>query len=203
MRSSADVSSKFTLGYQNSSTLRPTPTRRQPPRQMGRRKSRRISNVGHHFNGDKWVFAVTIGIVTHNPMDTVSPRDIAAGLFSCAGAASINVRIRPQVLQNLLPLLFVDQQINPLPVVPALQSSLRPVEKRQELLPVHRAARPTDFLKLLLLGRSEPFQQLIFQRKEELLTAGVALAGATTREFAVHAPRLLAFRAHDPPATGL
>src|SRR5947209_5237446 len=82
--------------------------------------------------------------------------------------ALIHIRVGAQVLENLLPLLLVEHQIDALAAVAPLNAALGAQEQAGEGLPVAVAAAPSHFGQGELLPRAEAFQQFIIQREEKL-----------------------------------
>src|SRR5579883_3192103 len=79
--------------------------------------------------------------------------------MGCASAgrtpASVHVGVGAQVLEDLLPLLLVDQQVHALAVVPPLRPPLGLEEDRRVPLPVAVAAAAADLLQAVLLRLAE------------------------------------------------
>src|SRR5262249_15684768 len=59
------------------------------------------------------------------------------------------------------------------------------------------------FLEGILAARTQAFEQLVVQGKEELAAAGVTLAGSAADELAIDPPRFVPFRAQNVQAAGL
>src|SRR5438128_1399307 len=101
--------------------------------------------------------------------------------------ASIHVWISAKILQDLLALLLINHEIHALAAVATLDAALGFEEEGLEDLPAGCVAAPADVDQRLLLVRAETFQQLVIQSKEELATAGVALASGAAGELTVDA----------------
>src|SRR5688572_7616236 len=71
------------------------------------------------------------------PPGGAAPPPLALAVATPWRTASVHVRVGAQVLEDLLALLFIQHQIDALPVVAALDAALGPHEQRLILLPVH------------------------------------------------------------------
>src|SRR5216683_1758224 len=88
---------------------------------------------------------------------------------ACRNWRSIDVWIRAKILQDFLPLLFVNEQIHALFVMTSFQPALSAQELGVVLLPIFVRFRLASAAELLLADRAESFEQFILQRQEELV----------------------------------
>jgi hypothetical protein len=105
--------------------------------------------------------------------------------------ALIDIRVRPQILENLLPPLLVNHQIDAIAAMPALQPSLGLDEGLVEALPVAPAASLADLAQMVLPILTQTLQQRVLQRQEELTAPGVALPTGTADELTVDSQGLV------------
>ena len=110
---------------------------------------------------------------------------------------SIDVGVGTEIFKDLLTLFFVNQQIDALTIVTSFQPSLGLEEQAVVRLPVDLAAFLAFQAEIFLAFGTQALQQFVFQRKEKLRTARIALASRTTGELAIDTARFVAFGAQD------
>ena len=106
-------------------------------------------------------------------------------------AASIHIRVGDEVFQNLLALLFVVHEVEPLAVMAFFDVILGVQEIALIAVPVAIAAGLAGLLQRNLPALTEPFENFVLEGQEELATAGIALAGGPTDHLAIDASGLM------------
>src|SRR5438093_301253 len=84
-----------------------------------------------------------------------------------AATASIDIRVGPDVLEHVLPLLVVVLQVEALAVVPPLDAALGDLEQRGVGVPVLVPAAAAELHQLVAPRVPQPFEELVLQRHHE------------------------------------
>ena len=110
---------------------------------------------------------------------------------------SIDVGISTQILQDLLPLLFVSKKVHALLLVPAFNATLRFREQSYIAVRIAVAASPADGTQTLLLGGTEPLKKFVLERQHELGATCITLASGTTGQLPIDSKSIVALGAYD------
>src|SRR5690242_18872838 len=98
---------------------------------------------------------------------------------------SVHIGVRAEVAEHLLADALVDEQIDPVAEVAALDPPLRPLEDGGVAVPVVLPAALPLRREGLLGELAKPLEQFVLQRQEELRTARVALPAGAALQLAV------------------